>query len=124
MAKVPLRRVTRENLRECLNLQVTELQKGLVAANAQSLPEAYVNPNLFPLAVYDAAACGYEHPEVPMIGLTIYELAAGVGFIMRLMIDEKYQGQGHGRATMLEVVRRLKLCPDVKVIATSYRKEQ
>ncbi len=96
------------------------MQKGLVAANAQSLPEAYVNPNLFPLAVYDAAACGYEHPEAPMIGFTIYELAAAVVFIMRLMIDEKYQGQGYGRATMLEVVRRLKLCPDVKVIATSY----
>lgn len=122
MAKVHLRKVTRENLREGLNLQVTQLQKGLVAANTQSLAEAYVNPNLFPLAVYDAAACGYEQPEVPMIGFTMYELAAGVGFIMRLMIDEKYQGQGYGRATMLEVVRRLQLHPDVEIIATSYRK--
>lgn len=43
-------------------------------------------------------------------------------FIMRLMIDEKYQGQGYGRATILEVVRRLKLHPDVEIIATSYRK--
>jgi diamine N-acetyltransferase len=122
VAKVHLRKVTRENLREGLNLQVTQLQKGLVAANTQSLAEAYVNPNLFPLAVYDAAACGYEQPEVPMIGFTMYELAAGVGFIMRLMIDEKYQGQGYGRATMLEVVRRLQLHPDVEIIATSYRK--
>ena len=122
MAKVHLRKVTRENFRECLNLQVTESQKRWVAANTQSLAEAYIDPNLFPLAVYDAAACGYEHPEVPMIGFTMYELAAGVGFIMRLMIDEKYQGQGYGRATMLEVVRRLKLHPDVEIIATSYRK--
>nr|WP_242019937.1 hypothetical protein [Nodosilinea sp. FACHB-131] len=30
------------------------------------------------------------------------------------MIDEKYQGQGYGRATVLEVVRRLKLHPDVE----------
>ncbi|MEP0907779.1 GNAT family N-acetyltransferase [Leptolyngbya subtilissima ST-M1] len=114
MAQVHLRKVTRENFRECLNLQVTELQKGWVAANTQSLAEAYVDPNLFPLGVYDAAACGYEQPEVPMIGFTMYELAAGVGFIMRLMIDEKYQGQGYGRATVLEVVRRLKLHPDVE----------
>ncbi len=87
------------------------------------LAEAYVDSNLFPLAVYDVAACGYEQPEAPMIGFTMYEIIAGVGFIMRLMVDEKYQGQGYGRATMIEVIRRLKLCPDVEVIATSYRKE-
>ena len=112
-----------ENFRECLNLQVSESQKGLVATATQSLAEAYINPNLFPLAVYDAAACGYEQPEVPIIGFTMYEIVAGVGFIMRLMIDEKYQGQGYGRATMIEMIRRLKLCPDVEIIATSYQKE-
>lgn len=123
MAKVHLRNVTRENFRECLNLQVSEWQRGLVATTTQSLAEAYVDPNLFPLAVYDAAACGYEQPKVPMIGFTMYEITAGVGFIMRVMVDEKYQGQGYGRATMIEIIRRLKLCPDVEIIATSYRKE-
>lgn len=123
MAKIHLRKVTRENFWECLNLQVLESQKGLVATTTQSLAEAYINPNLFPLAVYDAAACGYEQPEVPIIGFTMYEIIAGVGFIMRLMIDEKYQGQGYGRAAMIEMIRRLKLCPDVEIIATSYQKE-
>lgn len=122
MAKVHLRKVTRENFRECLNIQVAESQKGLVATTTQSLAEAYVDPNLFPLAVYDAAACGYEQPEVPVIGFTMYQIAAGVGFIIRLMIDEKYQGQGYGRATMLEVVRCLKLHSGVEIISTSYRK--
>ena len=42
---------------------------------------------------------------------------------MRLMIDNKYQRQGYGRATMIEVIRRLKLSPDVEIITTSYRKE-
>lgn len=64
MAKVHLRKVTQKNFWECLNLQVAESQKGLVATTTQSLAEAYVDPNLFPLAVYDAAACGYEQPEV------------------------------------------------------------
>ena len=54
---------------------------------------------------------------------TMYEIVAGVGFIMRLMIDKKYQRQGYGRATMIEVIRRLKLYPDVEIIATSYRQE-
>ncbi|MBE9193312.1 GNAT family N-acetyltransferase [Gloeocapsopsis crepidinum LEGE 06123] len=123
MVKVHLRKVTRENFRECLNLQVAESQKNLVATTMQSLAEAYVNLNLFPLAVYDAAVCGYEQPELPMIGFAMYEIVAGVGFIMRLMIDSKYQRQGYGRATMIEVIRRLKLYPDVEIIATSYRKE-
>nr|WP_277880476.1 GNAT family N-acetyltransferase [Leptolyngbya sp. FACHB-1624] len=95
----------------------------MVATTTQSLAEAYIDPNLFPLAIYDAVACGYEQPEVPMIGFTMYEIIAGVGFITRLMVDKKYQGQGYGRATMIEVIRRLKLCPDIEIIATSYRKE-
>ncbi len=123
MAKVHLRRVTRDNFRECLNLRVREFQQSLIASTTQSLAEAYVNPNLFPLAVYDAEACGYEQPEVPVIGFTMYEVVAGVGFIMRLMIDEKYQRQGYGRATIIEVIRRLKLYPDVEIIATSHLKE-
>nr|WP_277882491.1 GNAT family N-acetyltransferase [Pseudanabaena sp. FACHB-2040] len=60
---------------------------------------------------------------MPMIGFTMYEIVAGVGFVMRLLIDSKHQQQGYGRATMIEVIRRLKLCPEVEVIATSYRKE-
>ncbi len=58
MAKVHLRKITRDNLRECLGLQVKDSQINLVATLAQSLAEAYVNPNLFPLAIYDAAASG------------------------------------------------------------------
>ena len=123
MAKVHLRKVTQSNFRECMNLQVAESQEGYVATNTQSLAEAYVDSNLFPLAVYDFAVCGYEQPEEPMIGFTMYEIAAGVGFIMRLTIDRKYQRQGYGKATTTEVIRRLKLYPDVEIIATSYRKE-
>ncbi|MBD2247455.1 GNAT family N-acetyltransferase [Nostoc sp. FACHB-888] len=123
MVKVHLRQINKDNLTSCLSLQVSENQKNLVATTAQSLAQAYVDPNLYPLAIYDTAACGYEQPSVPMLGFTMYELFAGVGFIMRLMIDYKYQRQGYGRATMLEMIRRLKLCPDVEIIATSYCKE-
>jgi len=123
MAKVHLRPVTLANYRECLALQVEEAQAGLVASNVKSLAEAYVNPTLTPLAVYDAAARGYEEPPTPMVGFTMYELAAGVGFINRLMIDRAYQGKGYGRATMIEVIRRLRLYPEVEMIATSHRRE-
>jgi diamine N-acetyltransferase len=123
MVKVHFRKITRDNLRSCLSLQVYDLQLSLVATPAQSLAEAYVDPNLFSLAIYDAAACGYEQPQVPVIGLLMYEIVAGVGFIMRLTIDRQYQRQDYGRAAMTEIIRRLKLFPDVEIIATSYRQE-
>ena len=123
MAEVHLRRVTRENFDECVGLQVEAEQAGFVATNTQSLAQAFVDSNLFPFAIYDAVACGHGEPEVPMIGFAMTEMVAGVGFIMRLMIDKKYQRQGYGRAATLELIRRLKLNPEVELIATSYRKE-
>lgn len=120
---VHLRPIGAENLRECLQLAIGESQRGLVAPNAQSLAEASVNPHLVPLAVYDGAARGYEQPPVPMVGFAMYELVAGVGFITRLMIDRRWQRRGYGRAAMLEVIRRLRLHPQVEMIATSHRRE-
>lgn len=123
MAEVHLRRVTKENFIECTNLQVEAAQAGLIATNTQSLAEAYVDSNLFPVAIYDAAACGYEQPTVPMIGFAMSEVLGGVGFIMRLMIDKKHQRQGYGRAATLALIRRLKLNPEVELIATSHLRE-
>ncbi len=121
MALVHLRKISLNNFRECISLEVEESQKGLVASNVQSLAEAYVDSNLFPLAIYDAQVAGYEKPQLPMVGFTMYEITAGVGFILRLMLDRKYQRQGYGRAAILEVIRRLKLHPEVELIATSYQ---
>lgn len=104
-ALVHLRSVTLDNFHECISLEVNESQKGLVASNVKSLAEAYVNPNLFPLVIYDAAVTGYEKPQLPMVGFTMYEITAGVGFILRLMIDRKYQRKGYGRAAMLKVIQ-------------------
>ena len=52
----------------------------------------------------------------------MYQVMEGVEFIMRLMVDPSVQGQGYGKATMVEVIRRLKMMPDVEYIATSVLK--
>ena len=111
------------NRRECLRLRVDDSQSHLVATNEKSLAEAAGRDNLHPLAIYDQAALGYESPTVPMIGFAMYELVAGVGFLLRLMIDGNHQRQGYGRAATVEVIRRLKLHPEVQLIATSCRRE-
>ncbi|MBU8933536.1 MAG: GNAT family N-acetyltransferase [candidate division Zixibacteria bacterium] len=123
MKQVTLQPITKENYRECINLDVDESQAGLVASNAKSLAEAYVNPTLCPLGIYDVEARGWEKPKLPMVGFTMYELVAGVGFILRLMVDQKFQRQGYGKASMIEVIRRLRLHPEVELIATSHQKK-
>ncbi|KAB8330408.1 GNAT family N-acetyltransferase [Scytonema tolypothrichoides VB-61278] len=109
MAKAHLRKVTLDNFSECMSLKVNESQQEFIAPNVKSLAEAYVNPTLSPLAIYDVKVAGYEKPQLPMVGFIMYEITAGVGFILRLMIEHNYQRQGYGRAASLEVIRRLKL---------------
>jgi diamine N-acetyltransferase len=124
MTEVHLRPITKENLDECLRLELDERQAGLVASNVTSLAQAYTDANLTPLAIYDAAARGYEgKAPVPMVGFTMYEVAAGVGFVLRLMIDRRYQRKGYGSAAVREVIRRVRLDPRVELVATSHRRE-
>ncbi len=124
MAEVNLQSITPANYMACLSLQVDADQTGFVATNAKSLAEAQADPTLLPLAIYDRAALGYLPPNlpVPMVGFIMYELKGGVGFILRLMIDQHHQRQGYGKAAVLEVIRRLKLIPEVQMIATSHRR--
>ncbi len=101
-------------------MQLGEEQKRLIAPNASSLAEAYVDKNLYPWAIYDQKERGWEKPNSNMVGFTMYQLDSGVGFVLRLMIDERYQGKGYGEAAMREVIRKMKLCPAVEMIGTSH----
>lgn len=121
MAKVSLRPITQENLDECISLKVANHQKGFVASNIYSLAQASVNPTYYPFGIYDAEAHYQANPS--MVGFIMYELRDAVGFIVRLMIDEKLQKRGYGRAAMIEVIRRLKLHPEVERIATSHERK-
>ena len=118
MVAVSLRPITQTNLKECISLKVADNQKKFVASNVHSLAEAFVNPSYHPFGIYDSKAHYQANPF--MVGFTMYELVYAVGFILRLMIDEEFQGKGYGRAAMLEVIRRLKLHPEVEQIATSH----
>jgi len=114
--EILLHPITRENLGECLRLTVAEEQQHLVASNAKSLAQAYVNSDLHPFAIYS----GGEDPV--MVGFCMYEMANGTGYIQRLMIGHEHQQRGYGRAAMDEVIRRLQDDPTVTIVATSHRR--
>lgn len=122
MAAVTLHRVADHNRAECEALRVGAGQAGFVAPVSASLREAAARADLHSFAVYDARARGWERPAEPVVGFAMYELAAGVGFVYRLMIDARFQGRGYGRAAMAEMVRRLALHPEVELIAASHRR--
>ena len=121
MVKVSLRPITPENLDECIALKVANHQKGFVASNIYSLAQAAVSPIYHPFGIYDADAHHQANPS--MVGFVMYGLSNARGFILRLMIDEKFQRRGYGRAAMVEVIRRLKLHPEVERIATSHNRK-
>ena len=121
MARVSLRPIDSQNIYECIALSVARDQEDFVASNVKSLAEAYVNPTLYPFGIHDALAHYQEKPI--MVGFAMYEIKHSVGFILRLMIDHAHQGKGYGKAAMVEVIRRLKLHPEVEIIGTSHRQE-
>lgn len=124
MKKVTLRQINKINFFECIKLKVAPGQENFVASNLFSLAQAKANPLLYPFVVYDDKVRGREPNEnEPMIGFVMFQIMDGVGFVTRLLIDEKYQNQGYGKATMVEVIRRLKMMPEIEYIGTSVAKE-
>jgi len=122
--RVLLRPITPARLDACLALTLAEHQRGWVAPNVYSLAHACTDPCLHPRGVYDLGEwMDAPDREPTMKGFVMYEVRDGAGFIMRVMIDQAFQRQGYGRAAFAEVVRSLRLVPEVRVIAVSHRSD-
>ena len=147
MAQVSLRPITSRNFQQCTSLKVAESQKDNIPPNLNSLAYAYVYySTCHPVGIYPESAI-YSGPwkedrlamtELPdMIGFAMYQIINGQGWIKRLMIDEKWQGRGYGKAGMFEshnlwetneivldtIVKRLRKHPDVEKILVFFNKE-
>jgi diamine N-acetyltransferase len=109
---ISLRPIDASNYRECIELSVAPGQEGFVASNLQSLADAYVwREAAEPYAVYsDDEMVGFALLG-PFAGdvddETIPEPGTELGMVLvRLMIDGRFQGRGHGRDA-LEAVAQL-----------------
>jgi diamine N-acetyltransferase len=112
---ITLRDITPDNWRDCVRLKVAEDQQGFVASNVYSLAESKYEPDCVPLAVYDGET---------MVGFIMYAPEdyglAKILYIARLMIDQRYQGKGYGRAAMEALLERLKSLPGYTAILISF----
>lgn len=93
--------VDRENWNACVDLSVSIEQESFVAENWYSLLQWKFSENLYPYCVYDGDA---------MVGFVMYGLDPDTNRweLNRLMIDEKHQRKGYGKAALsilLDMVR-------------------
>lgn len=121
MSQVTLRRLGDDYWAGVLALSVAPDQQHLVASVEQSRREVEADASLTAYAIHDGSQRGLVEPAERPVGFAVTETVVSVGFILRLLIDEQHQRQGYGRAAMLELVRRLRLSPDVEMVATSHR---
>ncbi|HHY81177.1 MAG TPA: GNAT family N-acetyltransferase [Clostridiales bacterium] len=127
---IEFRKITWENFDECINLQLTDEQKGYLASNVYSLAQSYV---------------ALLNDELPPMTFAIYNDDTMIGFIMmyhdtaeeneygdedaygilRFMIDTKYQNKGYGTKAMEKALEYIRTFPqgEAKAVYVSYAPE-
>ncbi|MEZ4731011.1 MAG: GNAT family N-acetyltransferase [Caldilineaceae bacterium] len=128
--KITLQPITSDNWVDCISLTPTEEQAriGFVAPNSVSLAQAHYEPWWQPYGLY-AIIEGQE----TMVGFAMYgrwpatdipahhdNAQPGVDFIIRFMIDQRYQGRGYGRVGLAAILAQIKAQPDIQAIEISY----
>lgn len=119
-----LRPVTLENWNSLIKLKVREDQKNFVASNLYSIAEAQFGFDdeghwrLFPFGLYvEDEPVGFA-----MTGLN-YAHSHFQGLILRLMVDEKYQGKGYGRAAMKSILEMFQTDKNISSVCITYEPE-
>jgi len=123
---ITLRPITSENWIDCIELASTEEQQriGFVSPNQFSLAQAYAERWWQPWGIYAAEIIvGFVlYGRWPLVGLPVHHGYAepGVYFILRFMIDGRYQGRGYGRAGLERVIEQIKAESGAQTITISY----
>jgi diamine N-acetyltransferase len=121
-----IRPVTKDNWEELIELKVRDDQKHFVAANVKSIAEAqfgYDEPgdghwDFHPFGIYDGdAPVGFL-----MYGFN-FRYPKHQAFIVRLMVDEKFQGKGYGRFGMEKMLEIFRADERIVAVGISYEPE-
>lgn len=97
---IELREIDQKNLDAVLRLDIKPEQAGFVASNAKSIAQSKYYPGFIPLAVYN--------DEIP-VGFVMYgsDDTDNTMWIIRMMIDKKFQGNGFGREAMTKILEHI-----------------
>lgn len=112
---VTLKLISKENELECIELRPREDQLTLVASNSDSLLHAVKEVTSKPYGIY---------ANDLMVGFILFDneiYSDGYYWILRFMIDEKYQGKGYGKYAIKEVIKKLKDRMDCKQLKNTIK---
>jgi diamine N-acetyltransferase len=97
---------------------------GFIAPNTLSLAQAYAEAWWQPYAVFvgDTMVGFVMYGRWPETGIPATHEGArpGVDYLLRLMIDGRYQGKGYGRAAMERVIAQVRAQPGFQALELSY----
>lgn len=119
-----IRPVTKDNWEELIRLKVREDQAHFVASNLYSIAESQFGDedeghwDLFPYGIYE----GNTPVGFLMYGFN-FEHPTQQAFIIRLMVDEKYQGRGYGRFGMEKILEIFRADDRIRAVVISYEPE-
>ena len=102
---INLRKITEENFIDAFNLKLGEGQEKYVSHPVRSLAQAYVyRDQCQPFGIYnDDEMVGYV--------MVIYDYDIPEYDIWHMMINEKHQGKGYGKAALEQVLAYIKTKP-------------
>lgn len=90
---IALKEITRDNFDHVIDLSLSEEQRSFVASNTYSIAQAKIFPDLVPQAIYN---------DEELVGFLMYGVDPDDKeyWIARLMIDQRFQQLGYGKAAM------------------------
>ena len=112
-ARISFQPVTTDNLSRILRLRVAPFQERFVASNAVSLAQASFYP-----ALWCAAIAADDEP----VGFVMLENQADKGacFVVRFLIDERFQRLGFGGRAMQLVIDHARTMPGTTRVTLTY----
>jgi len=116
-----LQSVTAENWRALIKLKVKEDQTGFVASNLYSIAESQFgfeeegHWDFYPFGAYVG-----DDPVGFVMYCFNFDHSRFQAFVVRLMVDEKFQGKGYGREIMLQVIDVFRANEKIKNVGISY----
>ena len=116
--------VTKDNWKELIRLKLREDQTHFVASNLYSIAQSQFGDDfeghwdLYPFGIYDGTT-----PVGFLMYAYNFEYPAYQAFIIRLMVDEKFQGKGYGRFGMQRMLEIFHADERIKAVGISYEPE-
>ena len=118
---VEFRPVTRDNWTKLIKLKVRDDQQNFVASNLYSIAESQFGFEDEGEWKFDPFGL-YVHDEP--VGFLMYGVNYGhsrfQAFIIRLMVDERFQGRGYGKESMRLLLEKLRADENLKSAGISY----